>query len=145
MINLEQIKLLELKVTNVIDHVKKVTRENSVLKGKLDSYQKRIDELEVLISQFKEEQSRIEDGFLSALDLLNKFEDAVESALSKESTPSEDKKAPEPVIEIENEPRRVQKENKAAVQEPRVNEEAQAAPLLEEAPPAEEPGELDIF
>jgi len=85
MISLEQVKLLESKVDKAIDYVKKVTEENSRLKGKLDSYQKRIDELEILIRQFKEEQSRIEDGILSALDRLNQFEDALESTLSAES------------------------------------------------------------
>ena len=85
MVSLEQVKLLESKVTRTIDYVKKVTDENTRLKGKLDSYQKRIDELEVLIQQFKEDQSRIEDGILSALDRLNQFEGALETTLSKES------------------------------------------------------------
>ena len=85
MVSLEQVKLLESKVIGAIDYVKKVTEENTRLKGKLDSNQKRIEELEVLIRQFKEEQSRIEDGILSALDRLNQFEDALESKLSTES------------------------------------------------------------
>ena len=84
MVSLEQVKLLESKVTKAIDYVKKVTEENSSLKGKLDSYQKRIEELEVLIQQFKEEQGRIEDGILSALDRLNQFEDALEKTLAAE-------------------------------------------------------------
>ena len=90
MVSLEQVKLLESKVTRAIEFVKKVTEENLSLKGKLDSYQKRIDELEVLIQQFKEEQSRIEDGILSALDRLNQFEDALENTIVK-GTPSEGK------------------------------------------------------
>ncbi|AEF82184.1 cell division protein ZapB [Leadbettera azotonutricia] len=84
MVTLEQVKLLETKITKAIDIVKKVTDENFLLKGKLDSYQKRIDELEILIQEFKEEQSRIEDGVLSALDRLNQFEDAVETAISRD-------------------------------------------------------------
>ena len=84
MISLDQVKLLESKVTKAINHVKTVTEENALLKGKLDSYQKRIEELEVLIQLFKEEQSKIEDGILSALDRLNQFEDALESTLSTE-------------------------------------------------------------
>ncbi|MDR2618987.1 MAG: cell division protein ZapB [Treponema sp.] len=92
MITLEQVKLLETKISKTIDYVKKVTQENSLLKGKLDSYQERIDELEVLVQRFKEEQSRIEDGILSALDRLNQFEDAVENALSEQGALG--KKAP---------------------------------------------------
>jgi len=86
MVSLEQVKLLESKVTKAIDYVKKVTEENKTLKDKLDSYQKRIGELEVLIQQFKDEQGRIEDGILSALDRLNQFEDAVERVLSTEKS-----------------------------------------------------------
>ena len=91
MLSLEQVRLLESKVTRAIDYVKIVTDENKTLKGKLDSYQKRIDELEVLILQFKEEQGRIEDGILSALDRLNQFEDALERTLTTGS------EAPPPV------------------------------------------------
>ena len=88
MVSLEQVKLLESKVSKAIDYVKKVTEENSSLKGKLDSYQKRIDELEILIQQFKEEQGRIEDGILSALDRLNQFEDALENTISGGASPA---------------------------------------------------------
>ena len=126
MISLEQVKLLESKVSMIIDHVKKANEENLNLKNSLDSYQKRIDELEVLVKQFKEEQGRIEDGILSALDKLNKFEDAVEHALSNEI--SGRVPAPEEALWTE------------------------AAPAPEEAPLSvlealkeEEPDELDIF
>ena len=93
MVSLEQVKLLESKVTKTIDYVKKVTEENSRLKDRLESNQKRIDELEVLIHQFKEEQSRIEDGILSALDRLNKFEDAVETFVTSGTAVSRENKS----------------------------------------------------
>jgi predicted nuclease with TOPRIM domain len=105
MVTLEQIKLLESKVAKAIDIVTRITEENSYLKGKLEAYQKRIDELEVLIQRFKEDQGRIEEGIISALDRLSKFEEAVESAVKqdiiaapesapvKESAPA---KSPEP-------------------------------------------------
>ena len=79
MVSLEQVKLLETKVIKTIEHVKKINEENSLLKGKLNSYQQRNDELEALIKQFKEDQGRIEDGILSALDRLNQFEDALDN------------------------------------------------------------------
>ena len=85
MVSLEQVKLLESKVSRTIDYVKKVNEEKKQLKEKLDSYQKRIDELEVLIQRFKEDQSRIEDGILSALDRLNQFEDALGSKFPAEN------------------------------------------------------------
>jgi FtsZ-binding cell division protein ZapB len=82
MVSLEQVKLLEAKVARAIDYVERVSGENTALREKLDSYQRRIDELEVLVQRFKEDQGRIEDGILSALDRLNQFEDAIEKSLA---------------------------------------------------------------
>ncbi|GHT79555.1 hypothetical protein FACS1894130_08600 [Spirochaetia bacterium] len=82
MVTLEQIKLLESKVARTIDIVNRVTDENTFLKGKLENYQKRIGELEVLIQRFKEDQGRIEEGIVSALNRLNQFEEAIEGSLS---------------------------------------------------------------
>ena len=92
MINLEQVKLLEAKVAKTIDFVEKVTKENSgllrreaELQEKLESYQKRIDELEVLIIGFKEEHGRIEDSFFAVLDKLSQFEEAMEKNLKEKN------------------------------------------------------------
>jgi hypothetical protein len=81
-ISIEQVRLLESRVAKAISYVEQVNEENSLLKNKLDAYQKRIDELEVLIQRFKEDQNKIEDGILSALDRLNKFEDAMDKGIS---------------------------------------------------------------
>ena len=88
MLNLEQVKLLETKVAKAVEYVERVAGENAALRQKeeelqatLESYQKRIDELEILIMQFKEEQGQIEDGILAALDKLNWFEEAMENSL----------------------------------------------------------------
>ncbi|MDR0582755.1 MAG: cell division protein ZapB [Treponema sp.] len=81
MITLEQVNLLETKVAKAIEYVERTSGENAALRIKLESYQKRINELEVLITRFKEDQGRIEDGILSALDRLNQFEDAIEKSL----------------------------------------------------------------
>jgi len=90
MINLEQIKLLETKVAKTIDFVERISKENTALvrreaelQEKLEKYQKRIDELEVLIMGFKEEQGRIEGGILAALDRLSQFEEAIEKSLKE--------------------------------------------------------------
>jgi predicted nuclease with TOPRIM domain len=96
MLNLEQVKLLETKVARAIEYVEQTAgekaqwlqreaallRNEAELRAKLESCQKRIDELEVLVMRFKEDQSRIEDGILSALDRLSQFEDAVAQSLS---------------------------------------------------------------
>jgi hypothetical protein len=84
MVSLEQVKLLESKVIKAIEYVDKVTEENGLLREKLESYQKRIDELEVLVQRFKEDQGRIEEGILSALNRLSQFEADIKKSLSPE-------------------------------------------------------------
>ena len=88
MINLEQVRLLEGKVAKAVGYIEKVAGENAALlqreaemQGRLASYQKRIDELEVLIMRFKEEQSQIEGSILAALNKLSQFEEAMEKSL----------------------------------------------------------------
>jgi chromosome segregation ATPase len=100
MVSLEQVKLLETKVARAIEFVKQVSGENAALQEKLESYQKRIDELEVLVQRFKEEQGRIEDGILSALDKLNQFEDAIEKSLNSREAPAQTVQAAEPPADI---------------------------------------------
>jgi FtsZ-binding cell division protein ZapB len=93
MVSLEQVQLLETRVTRAIEYVGKLSAENAALAAekaslmsKLEANQKRIDELEVLVMRFKDEQSRIEDGIISALDRLNQFEEAVEKSLREKQT-----------------------------------------------------------
>ncbi|MCL2208578.1 MAG: hypothetical protein FWC19_00785 [Treponema sp.] len=92
MISLEQVQLLEAKVTKAIEFVQQKSLENAALisekenlQKKLEANQRRIDELEVHVMRFKEEQGRIEDGIIAALDRLSQFEEAFESSL-KEKT-----------------------------------------------------------
>jgi hypothetical protein len=149
MITLEQVKLLESKAIRAIEYVERVSRENAQLQGKLDSYQKRIDELEVVIRQFKEDQSRIEEGVLAALDRLNQFEDAVERSLSPEGKKTQKTArtpapvAPEPSAEsgptLEAEPETEQETESEDLE--LLNEGA----LSEEEKEGPESGELDIF
>jgi FtsZ-binding cell division protein ZapB len=93
MISLEQVQLLEARVSKAIEYVKRITSEKeelvsqrNELNTKLESYQKRIDELEVLVMRFKEDQGRIEDGILAALDRLSQFEEAFENSLKDKGT-----------------------------------------------------------
>ncbi|MCA1950560.1 MAG: cell division protein ZapB [Treponema sp.] len=86
MITLEQVKLLESKVSKAIDTIRHLTEENKLLREKLEGYQSRISELEVLVQQFKDDQGKIEAGIVSALDRLNKFEDILEQELGTKQT-----------------------------------------------------------
>ncbi|MDR0387419.1 MAG: cell division protein ZapB [Treponema sp.] len=84
MVSLEQVKLLESKVIKAIEYIEQVTEENTLLRKKLESYQKRIDGLEVVLQRFKEDQGRIEEGIVSALNRLNRFEADIKKSLSPE-------------------------------------------------------------
>jgi TolA-binding protein len=88
MINLDQVKLLETKVAKAAGYVERLVRENTALlqkevelQARLNSNQARIDELEVLLTRFKEEQSQIEEGILSALEKISQFEKQIEKSL----------------------------------------------------------------
>ncbi|GHV57452.1 hypothetical protein AGMMS49579_23330 [Spirochaetia bacterium] len=167
MVTLEQVKLLESKVAKAIDFVERVTGENVLLQGKLDSYQKRIDELEILIQQFREDQGRIEDGILSALDRLNQFEDAIEKSIAPEQAAKKPAKsvAPKAAVPVESAP---EPEDEPGLESPVLFSEDPEDSLtgeiaedeaLEELPPVELPAddpaelppgenssrELDIF
>jgi hypothetical protein len=151
MITLEQVKLLESKAARAIEYVERVSRENAQLQGKLDSYQKRIDELEIVIRQFKEDQGRIEEGVLAALDRLNQFEDAIERSLSPEGKkPPKTARTPVPAA-----PETPPQEGPFLKAEPEVEQETESEDLEllnegtlslsgeEKGEP--ETGELDIF
>jgi len=93
MISLEQVQLLETKVAKAIEYVQRVNSENAALlseraglQQKLDANQKRLDELELLVMRFKEDQGRIEDGIIAALDRLSQFEEAFEKSLKEKAT-----------------------------------------------------------
>ncbi|MDR1900449.1 MAG: cell division protein ZapB [Treponema sp.] len=145
MVSLEQVKLLETRVGRVIDHIEKVTADNTALREKLDSCQKRIDELEVLIRRFKDDQGSIEDGILAVLDKLNIYEDAQGNGdaigrgrPAKSVSPKKEPPASPPLPAAEEAP-----ENDDAAGDG----DTGGAPAEETPPdPQESPeGELDIF
>jgi FtsZ-binding cell division protein ZapB len=82
MVTLEQVRQLETKIGTAIDYVHRVSGENARLQGELDGSHKRIAELEETVQRFREEQGRIEEGILAALERLDEFEDAVNTGLS---------------------------------------------------------------
>jgi chromosome segregation ATPase len=78
---LDQVRLLAEKVDKAIAYVKRLQEENVQLREQSESYRQRAEELETLLNDFKEEQERIAEGILSAIERLNEFEDAVEKGL----------------------------------------------------------------
>jgi chromosome segregation ATPase len=77
MISLEQIRQLETRVHSAVARIRSLTAENTTLKESLSDYEKRIDELERLVSGFKSDQQEIEAGIIAALAQLDGLEDAV--------------------------------------------------------------------
>jgi peptidoglycan hydrolase CwlO-like protein len=163
MISLEQVKLLETRVARAIEYVERVTGENDILvqreaelRAKLDSYQKRIDELEVAVMRFKEDQGRIEDGILAALDRLNQFEESVEKSLNekqaggkkpaKPALPAKPDKAQEPPVQAKEPPRAgLAASGEIFFEIPEAQTEQDIADPLTDEDSLSAEGELDIF
>jgi FtsZ-binding cell division protein ZapB len=155
MVSLEQVQLLESRVVRAIEYVGKLSAENAALAAekaslmsKLDVNQKRIDELEVLVMRFKDEQSRIEDGIISALDRLNQFEEAVEKSLRDKQTGGKPQSVASPPEKLASEklaasPKQLAKQNEPEPPEPEPPEEKEVYFEIPEAAAAEAGDEID--
>jgi len=80
MVTLEQIRQLDARVRRAIELISKLREENYTLKNRLAEYQDRIEELEVLISNFKEDQSEIEQGIVSVISELDHLDEGPKAA-----------------------------------------------------------------
>jgi chromosome segregation ATPase len=97
MITLEQIRLLEGKITRAIDLIRVLKEENGTLRKGLESAQKRMKELETLVDGFKTDQKEIESVIVRTLHNLDELEEnavatrkaehAVDSALPADAAP----------------------------------------------------------
>ncbi len=76
MITLEQIRLLESKITRAIELIRVLKEENSTLRRGLESAQNRMKELETLVDSFKTDQREIESVIVRTLQHLDDLEDA---------------------------------------------------------------------
>lgn len=91
MVTLEQIRQLDARVHRAVELIGKLREENHTLKSRLSEYQGRIEELEVLISNFKEDQNEIEHGITSALSQLAAIDDS-----EKQPTAAREQRSAEP-------------------------------------------------
>ncbi len=90
MLSLEQIQLLEKRAHQAVELIKSLRSENDLLESKLEGYENRIKEMEVLIDSFKQDQSSIEEGIINALEQLDVLEDIVSRNESGESSSVDD-------------------------------------------------------
>jgi hypothetical protein len=77
MITLEQIRLLEAQVDKALKFIDSMKDENELLKMELEESGKKIGALESTVKAYKDDQGRIEEGILNALNKLNQFEDTL--------------------------------------------------------------------
>jgi chromosome segregation ATPase len=109
MVSLKQIRNLEAKVQRAVAYIAELKDENVLLQKTLEKYRKRIDELEVLINEYKEDQNAIEEGIKNALLYLDKLEDTI--AKPPAAPPPKEKEIEdiegervEPAMEVDAEP-----------------------------------------
>ena len=76
MITLEQIRLLESKITRAIELIRVLKDENSTLRKGLESAQRRMRELETLVDGFKTDQKEIESVIVRTLHNLDELEES---------------------------------------------------------------------
>jgi len=108
MITLDQIRQLDQRVRRAVEQISLLKGENRRLQEKLDSYQLRIEELEVLIDTFKKDQGEIENGIINALNQLDMLEDRVapseEEPEEEETEENGEEVSDEPGDEVVSEP-----------------------------------------
>lgn len=106
MISLEQIRLLEKKVSAAVHLIEVLKEENKMLKRTIESSQKRMQELEELVTAFKNDQTAIEASVLNAIQKLDVLEDEVSGweAGNKASPAPAEKTGPEPAAADKLEP-----------------------------------------
>jgi hypothetical protein len=155
MISLEQIRLLEAKVTKAVELIKSLREENASLRRTLDSAQGRMQELEKLVGEFKADQKEIERGVLRAIESLEELEDEIGEAplgadgsgenLGPRSEPGEAAPPMEPPSSPEQPPRGASRP-RAGRAAGRAEDGAGERPAAPQDHPEEpEDRELDIF
>ena len=119
MISLDQILLLERKVESAVEKIAQLQSENDALRTKCAELTNALADKSERLSSIEQDQSKIENGILKALDRLNSIENSVLRAGSAASS--------------------------AKVQQPpKAHESAPARPAAEPKK-SEEGGQFDIF
>ena len=76
MISLEQIRLLESKISRALELIRVLKEENTTLRKGLESAQKKMKELETLVDGFKVDQKEIETVIVRTLHNLDELEES---------------------------------------------------------------------
>ena len=77
MISSDQILLLERKVESAVEKISQLQSENDALRTKCAELTNALSDKSELLSSIEQDQSKIENGILKALDRLNSIENSV--------------------------------------------------------------------
>jgi FtsZ-binding cell division protein ZapB len=83
MISLDQILLLEQKVERAVEKITQLQAENDALRRKCSELTNALSSKTEQISSFEQDQNKIENGILKALERLNSIENSVLKAASE--------------------------------------------------------------
>jgi len=128
MLSLEQIRILNAKVQKALEVISQLRTENKTLRSRLGDYEKRMGELETLVSSYNTDQNEIENGILGILSQLDRLEEEITSQPSGSG--------PVPVPEAEAPASPVPKAEPAAAASESAGESVQESPREESKPAA---------
>ncbi|MCK9169156.1 MAG: cell division protein ZapB [Treponema sp.] len=100
MISLDQILLLEQKVESAVKKITQLQMENDALRSKCSELTNALSSKTELLSSFEQDQSKIEDGILKALDRLNSIENSVLKADAESTSKIVINEQPKPAAEV---------------------------------------------
>ena len=155
MLNLDQIKQLEARVSKAIELMQTLKDENDLLKLELHDRQQRIEELENIVLVFRNDQAKIEEGIINALNHLSAFEDTVyqaanstapathEASSTVNETPEMQSDVSNPVEAAAPEQPNPVHEDTSETQSPAAVAETEPQSIQQEAP--NHSNQLDIF
>ena len=146
MLSLEQIRRLESRVYKAVELLKAMKEDNNILKSELKSANERVEELEQIISDYRNNQLEIEQGIVKAIQQLDDL-DSIDDSLSENT----EEPVPSEVISTETSQDNTSPENAkepviSATADITAGSNASANPeTVEETESAEESQQLDIF
>ncbi len=93
MISLDQILLLEQKVESAVEKISQLQAENDALRSKCAELTNSLSAETERLSAFEQDQSRIENGILKALERLSSIENSVLKTAGKAGAPAQNAEA----------------------------------------------------
>ena len=95
MVSIKQIKNLEEKVFKTVELIKALKQENKILNSEVESANKKIEELEQIISDYRSAQVEVEEGLANAIKQLDELDNISTSNVAIQGVVSKPNKAEE--------------------------------------------------